>query len=124
MRSFLAVALAALLICVPVCAFAGTQSATVTIIVQPPPLAIALPTFANATVGQPYTAPAITASGGVPPYSWTATGLPPGMTINSTTGIISGTPTTAGNYNATVTVTDAASGTAQLKIRGWTKGQP
>jgi hypothetical protein len=38
--------------------------------------------------------------------TWTATGLPPGLTINST-GAITGTPTTAGNYVVTVTATDS-----------------
>ena len=38
--------------------------------------------------------------------SYSATGLPSGVSIDSTTGIISGTPTTAGLYNVTVTVDD------------------
>ena len=37
---------------------------------------------------------------------WSATGLPQGMSINGTTGIISGTPTTPGAYPVTVSVTD------------------
>ena len=35
-----------------------------------------------------------------------ATGLPAGLTINNTTGVISGTPTTSGTYRVTVNVTD------------------
>jgi serine protease len=38
--------------------------------------------------------------------SYGATGLPGGLTINPKTGLISGTPTTAGTYAVTVTVTD------------------
>jgi hypothetical protein len=38
--------------------------------------------------------------------SYTATGLPNGLAINKTTGAITGTPTTAGNYAVTVTATD------------------
>jgi len=57
-------------------------------------------------ISQPFTT-TITASGGATPYIFSvATGLPPGLTI-STTGVISGTPTTAGSYTFTVTATDA-----------------
>jgi hypothetical protein len=38
--------------------------------------------------------------------TYSATGLPAGLSINSTTGLITGTPTTAANNNVTVTATD------------------
>jgi hypothetical protein len=46
--------------------------------------------------------------------TYTASGLPAGLSINSTTGLISGTPTTAGTSSVTVTATDTtgAKGTA------------
>ena len=40
------------------------------------------------------------------PVSYTATGLPAGLSLMSSTGYISGTPTTAGNYTVTATVFD------------------
>jgi Glycosyl hydrolase family 48/Cellulose binding domain/Putative Ig domain/Bacterial Ig domain len=46
--------------------------------------------------------------------TYSATGLPAGLSISSSTGLISGTPTTAASYSVTVTATDTtgASGTA------------
>lgn len=41
--------------------------------------------------------------------AYSASGLPPGLSIQPSTGLISGTPTTLGTYNATVTVNDGNS---------------
>ncbi|MFD7814403.1 M4 family metallopeptidase [Streptomyces sp. NPDC059785] len=48
--------------------------------------------------------------------TYAASGLPTGLSINSSTGAITGTPTTAGTYSTTVTVTDStgATGTASF----------
>ncbi|MBL8299159.1 MAG: putative Ig domain-containing protein [Rhodanobacteraceae bacterium] len=74
--------------------------AGVTITVNP----AALP---SGTVGQPYSAN-LSATGGLSPYTFTvsAGALPPGLSL-SASGVISGTPTTSGPYNFTVTATDA-----------------
>jgi hypothetical protein len=55
-----------------------------------------------------YTA-TLAASGGTPPYAWSVISgaLPTGTTLNSSTGVISGTPTTAATFNFTVQVVDS-----------------
>ncbi len=47
------------------------------------------------------------AAGGAAPYTWAASGLPPGLSINPTTGQIGGSPTSPGGTNVVLTVTDA-----------------
>ena len=62
------------------------------------------------TVNSPYSA-TLTAAGGQPPYTWTMTSgsLPPGLSLDPNSGLISGTPTTAGTANFTVQVSDSQS---------------
>ena len=48
----------------------------------------------------------LTATGGVPPYTWSATGLPGGLTLNPSTGVIAGTATTAGSFAIAISVSD------------------
>lgn len=60
----------------------------------------------------------LNATGGAPPYTWSlASGsLPPGLTLNSGAGLISGAPASAGSYSMTVQATDSQSRAAQKAI--------
>ena len=49
-------------------------------------------------------------AGGTGVSRYTASGLPPGLVIGSTSGVISGTPTAANTATAAVTVTAADTG--------------
>lgn len=83
----------------------------VTLQVVPPPTIVVNPaTIPGAAVGVAYTQ-TFTGSGGTAPYTFTITAgaLPAGLSLNTTTGALTGTPTAAGPFNFTVRATDADS---------------
>ena len=85
-------------------------SQTFTLVVNAPVLAL---TPATGSLTANYAAAysqAITASGGVGPYTYSLTGnLPAGVTLNPSTGLLSGSPTASGNFSFAVTATDTGS---------------
>ena len=74
----------------------------------PPSPQILTTNIPNGVVGVAYPSTTMSATGGTTPYTWSGTGMAPGLSI-STAGVITGTPTTAGSYTENITVTDAHS---------------
>jgi hypothetical protein len=58
---------------------------------------------------------AFSSTGGWPPQTWSASGLPPGMSM-SATGLLTGTPTALGNYTPQFTVTDSINASASVTL--------
>jgi Putative Ig domain len=89
---------------------AQAKSVTLSLVVAPVPIAIGTSTLPSGTKGTSYSN-LLQVSGGTSPYSWSITNgsLPAGLTLAATTGLISGTPTAAGNTSFTATVTDGGS---------------
>jgi Putative Ig domain len=106
---------------------AQTKSTSFSLIIAPSNLTISSSssTLPGGTVNSTYST-LLHAAGGTPPYSWAVSegNLPAGLTLGATTGIISGTPTTSGNYVADITVIDSSSpvqsatATADLRVQG------
>ena len=89
----------------------ATVSLSLTVDPAPPPPAMTVTdTATGATVGDAYEA-AVIPSGGTAPYSYAINSgsLPPGLSIDSQAGTITGTPTAMGTYNASIQVTDSSS---------------
>jgi uncharacterized repeat protein (TIGR01451 family) len=73
------------------------------------PLAVVAASLPDGVTSFGYTA-TVTTQGGVDPRTWAITqgALPPGVSLDPNTGLLTGTPTTPGTFNFTVQVTDSA----------------
>jgi hypothetical protein len=93
---------------------AGTATANLSITVNSSAgtLAVVTTSLPSGTVNTPYNT-LLTANGGITPYTWSVLSgnLPVGVSLNSSTGLISGVPGAAGLSNLVVQVTDSLGNT-------------
>jgi hypothetical protein len=87
-----------------------TATASLSITVSPPGFSITTTSLPAGTVGSSYSA-TLAATSGTTPYTWALTSgsLPAGLSLNASTGAITGTPSASGTSNFTVLVTDSSS---------------
>ena len=69
----------------------------------------------RSTIGIGYSQ-SLQATGGTPPFRWSATGLPGGLALDPNTGILSGAPSAASASTISVTVADAVQGSASAQL--------
>jgi uncharacterized repeat protein (TIGR01451 family) len=116
----------------PAIAPSGAQTivanTTIEVVVTNPLNSVSCPTInvtpnplPNGTVGVAYNASpsANASSGGSYTYTWSAAGLPTGMSVNAGTGAVSGTPSATGNATVTASTTVAGqtcSGSTPLSV--------
>ncbi len=79
-------------------------------------LSITITALPEGTVGDGYIA-AATATGGDGTYTWSASGLPAGLRINSRAGTISGAPTMSGNFQVDLKVSVGGSRLRSSSVR-------
>jgi len=101
------------------CGASSTATSNATTVVQASAPSITTTSLPSGTQNVAYST-TLAASGGIQPYTWSikaGTGnLPTGLSLNSSTGVISGTPTTSGTRSFTLQVTDANSMTGSQAL--------
>ncbi len=95
----------------------GPQSASSAAVVPNAQPSLTFSAPPSGQVGLAYSHPLVV-NGGTAPFAWSVSNgaLPAGLTLNASTGLLSGTPTAAGAYSFTVQVTDASGESATRAV--------
>ena len=101
----------------------GAQAtATATVVIAPRPVTLVTATLPGAIAGERYSVPLVAVDGAAP-LTWSVTvgALPPGLTLDPASGVLSGIPgfRVPSTYNFTLTVTDSWT-PAQIALRAFT----
>jgi VCBS repeat-containing protein len=94
----------------------GTASAarTISVTVSAPTVTVSALTLNSMTVGTLFTPQSFSGAGGTGTYTYSVSAglLPAGLSLDASSGALTGTPTTAGAYSFTIQTTDSSTGTS------------
>jgi hypothetical protein len=97
----------------------SNASASCVMSVTPDTVIVANPGNRTGTAGTPVSLQIQATSSGGNPLTYSASGLPSGLTVNTATGLISGTPAGAGTYGVTIGASDITGGSGSTSFT-WT----
>lgn len=91
----------------------ASSTQTLSFVVDPPAVAFVITNLPGGVINEAYSQ-TLEATSGVPPYVWSiaAGSLPPGLALNTNSGVVSGTPKATGVFAFMVKVTDTNTPTA------------
>ncbi|MCX7115343.1 MAG: hypothetical protein NTW08_05500 [Gammaproteobacteria bacterium] len=101
------------------CVFSVSSDSSVSIVLTNSSVTLSSTPSSNTRIGLAYSQTNI-ASGGAEPYGYSvsAGSLPTGTSLNTSTGTVSGTPTTAGSFSYIILTTDTGGATATALTSG------
>jgi uncharacterized protein (TIGR03437 family) len=97
----------------------GQVTVNYTLAVNNPPITLGPASLLPGIVNGNYSATFIASGGNGGPYTYSINGSTPGLTLNTSTGVLSGAPTSATTYNFTIGVTDGSQFTPAFTPKGY-----
>ncbi len=101
----------------------GSAAVNYTLIINNPPITLGPASLPPSVVNANYSQPLKASGGNGGPYTYTiVTGATPGLTLNASTGVLSGSPTSVTTYNFSIGVSDGSQFTPAFQPKSYSIG--